>query len=246
MRGYCCTIICSLFLLSSCNYKKIKDIDVYNAQTGGGNQKPIDVDLKLGFATIKEYAMNTCFNCHVGKNEPELGTIELVRQNIQAILDEMRTNSMPPTKEGYSFLSDCQKALIEEWVKFDLVENSDVKVMDINGCRGLSSDKDKKTEMPMEQMPVTYATLLERILKPRCISCHNTQNETEAADTLFFPYDEIANDRFNWKTPGANSKIVRLLRRNDDDRMPPPEDGVPLTESEIRFVIQWIEAGKPK
>jgi hypothetical protein len=246
MRGFCYIIICNFILLSSCNYKKIKDIDAYNVQRGGGVQKPISSDLRLGYSSVKEFVLNNCLNCHVGKTKPELSTLAMIQQNVQAILAEVRSNKMPPAKEGYDPLNACQKAMIEEWVKLGLPEDSNLKVVDINDCREVTPDKDKKTELPIEQMPINYSSLLERILKPRCIGCHNVDNETEAASTLFFPYEEIAKDRYNWKAPGTNSKIARLLRKTDDDRMPPPEEGAPLSESEIQFVIKWVDAGKPK
>jgi hypothetical protein len=247
MRGSCFITIYSLFLLVSCNYKKIKDLDAYNAQTSGKFSTPITGDLKLSFPTMKEYVFKSCLTCHVGKNKPEFGSADLIRQEIQKIASEVNSNAMPPPEEGYSPLTDCQKAMLEEWIKQNTPDDSEVMVADLAACKDLPNQKDKKPEVPIEQMPLTYSTLLERILKPRCITCHNSENTTEAAEILFYPYEAILKDnRFRWKAPGVQSRIYKVLTRDDEERMPPPEDSGPLSEAEVQFIVKWIDAGKPQ
>jgi hypothetical protein len=49
-----------------------------------------------------------------------------------------------------------------------------------------------------------------------------------------------------WQAPGVSSKVIESVTRTDGEVMPPPETKDKLNESEIQFVIKWIDAGKPE
>lgn len=171
-----------------------------------------------------------------------------MQQALNTVKTEIFSNSMPPAKNGYSPLSDCRKALFDTWVQQGAPERTTVRVGDLAACRGAEGGpQDDSDATPIEQMPLNYKTLVSKVLQPKCINCHNPDSEDfDAAEILFYPYSEIVNNSRLWAGPGKSSKIVRSLTRNDEDRMPPPQEGGPLTRQEVEFVIRWIDAGRPQ
>jgi hypothetical protein len=239
-------VICSLFILGSCNYKTIKDPAAYNSQRGIDLNKPISGELKIGYMAIKENVLKVCLSCHVGKNQPDFGSAEQIKQSVYAISNQITLNNMPPRSAGYNPLSDCQKAMLAVWIKQGAPEISNISVNEIAECKDPSDKKNNQEELPIELLPITYTNLLERILKPRCITCHNAQNTTEASGVLFYPVGEILKERISWKAPALSSKVIAKLTASDEFRMPPPESGLPLSEAEVKFIMNWIDLGKPE
>ena len=144
-------------------------------------------------------------------------------------------------------ISDCQKEILTTWSSANTPENSDLKIGTLANCKNLPEDSNPQAELPLEQMPLTYQTLIDRIIQPRCLKCHNANSDDlEAAGILFYPYEQIVSRVNLWEAPGAQSKVVEFLTRTDDERMPPPEDSNPLSIEEISFFTRWIDAGKPQ
>ena len=248
MRGFCFTIICSLFVGSSgCNYNIIKNQRAFD-EINGKASKPLNELSLIDWTFIKSSVLDSCMNCHAGHTSPELGSLSSVQQNINKIFEELHSNSMPPAREGYTPLSDCKKAIISHWIKLGAPEKTASRVNDILECQtspGKIGNSDEP--LPIESMPLNYQTLLTKIIQPKCIKCHNPDYEDiDAAGMLFFPYNEINRRTRLWAAPGAKSKIIHILTRNDSDVMPPPEAGPRLTSQEIEFIIRWIDAGKPE
>jgi hypothetical protein len=96
-------------------------------------------------------------------------------------------------------------------------------------------------------MPLNYDTLAEKILKPRCLHCHKEGgDDSDAADILLYPYDQLTLHPKFLGTSSADSKLYKLVTKTDDNRMPPPEDGAALTADEIEFIKRWVDAGHPE
>jgi hypothetical protein len=186
-------------------------------------------------------------DCHIGHTSPELGSLLAVRQNLTRILSEIKSNSMPPARNGYSPLSDCAKQILVTWANQNAPETTDILAGSLSACQNLpDAPSTGPGDKPISEMPLTYQTLVSRILQPKCLRCHNDKSEDiEAAGVLFYPYQEILNRPHLWETPGAESKIVHSLTNEDQDEiMPPPQDSGPLSQDEVEFVIRWIDAGK--
>jgi len=86
------------------------------------------------------------------------------------------------------------------------------------------------------------------ILSDKCFACHGPDSSQRKADLRL---DEAANatkdrDGYQVVIPG-NAKESELLHRvNSDDsdlKMPPPEFGKELTESELKLLTEWINQG---
>lgn len=246
MRGFYCIITCSVLILlgTGCDYRVVKDPNALNGNNGP-QTKPIDGATLIDAALVKNTVLKTCMDCHVGRTPPELGSVSTIQQNVTNVIAWVNSNAMPPGKNGYSPLSDCNKAILTKWSQLGSPETSNEKVGDLAECKGVTPPPE--TDLPIEKMPLTYQTLLTKVLQPKCLKCHNPDYEdVEAAGILFYPYSEITKRPRLWSAPGAKSKMVRVLTKDDETRMPPPEDGAQLSNEEIQFVIKWIDAGAPQ
>lgn len=246
MRGFYCIIICSALILGTgCDYRVVKDPNALNGNNGS-QAKPIDGATLIDATLVKNTVLKTCMDCHAGRTSPELGSISAIQQNVSNVISWVNSNAMPPGKNGYSPLSDCNKAILTKWSQLGSPETSNEKVGDLAECKD-GQVVPPETNLPIEKMPLTYQTLLTKVLQPKCLKCHNPDYEdVEAAGILFYPYSEITKRPRLWSAPGAKSKIVRVLTKDDESRMPPPEDGAPLSNEEIQFVIKWLDAGAPQ
>lgn len=248
MRGYCFITIFSFWsLLVGCNYNVIKDPSAFGDMNGKLGT-PVSEAALVEWNLMKSSVLSSCMSCHVGHTSPELGSLSSVQQNLTKVLSEVHSNAMPPAKNGYAPLSECKKAILEFWVQQGAPEKTTTQVGEIAACKGIGGSPQEGAEnTPIELMPLNYQTLLTKVLQPKCLKCHNPDAEdVEAAGILFYPYSEITKRGRLWASPGATSKMVRVLTREDDERMPPPEDSAPLTPQEIDFISRWIDAGKPE
>lgn len=186
-------------------------------------------------------------NCHVNHSKPNLNDLNSIHRNLTKVLDNIRSNDMPPAKNGYSPLDNCKKEIFETWVNQKTPEKMSIKVGSLSACQQLPNEPNPD-DRPLSQMHLNYDTLVKKILQPKCINCHNPDSDDiDAAGVLFFPYQEILNREQLWSPPVANSKLFRILTSEDPDgRMPPPSvDSGPLTADELDFITRWIENGKP-
>lgn len=228
----------------ACSYQENKlGADALNG-TASEPALSSSIDSKL----IQTQVLNSCVSCHSGRTAPLVNSIDSIRAVKDRVSTSIRNNSMPPKNAGYSPLSDCRKAILQAWLDAGSPDTSSIRVSSLPSCQRSTGDSpDSPSEPPpppLASAPLHYDILLTRILRPRCMNCHNPQDKTEAADTLFFPYASIAASR-RWKAPGAKSSIVRILLRTDDKRMPPPEEGPALNAEEIDYISRWIDAGQP-
>lgn len=211
-----------------------------NQQTGFGVLAP---STKIGWSLIQSKVLVTCFSCHSSTQQPLFNDSVSILSLANKIQSEVSTDQMPPPSRGYQPLNDCQKGLLSVWLSAGApVEGTEI-VGNVAACKGFISGG----ESPIGLMPVNYQTLLTRVLQPRCLKCHNPQDK-DAGGILFYPYDVLtaAGQVERWSKPASLSKVVEMLTKTDQDRMPPPEDGAPLSVDELNFVKAWIDAGRPQ
>ncbi len=86
------------------------------------------------------------------------------------------------------------------------------------------------------------------ILSDKCFACHGTDAKKRKADrrldTLEGAY--AVNDGVQGIKPGdlANSEVwKRIITKNEDDVMPPPESHKKMTDAEKALIKRWIEEG---
>lgn len=247
MRGFYFITIFS-FLLSSCNYKELK-----NATNAVAGKNPsFKANAVVGWDVMRDSVLTQCMSCHVGRTNPELGSYTSVVQNISKIESDVLQNVMPPAKNGYEPLNSCYKSILTTWIQAGTPETTTTKVIDLPDCHTVGNQPPQE-ETPIALEPLNYDVLLKRILRPRCLNCHNPDsNEAneegeEARNLLFYPFSEIENNATKWGISSSKSKIIRHLESKDPKKvMPPPPKDLPLRDEEINYVKRWIDAGKPE
>lgn len=245
MRGFYFITICSFFVLMTCGMTAC-NYNVQKQTPGGGSNKVISADAPINSKLIQSGVLNTCLNCHAGTNKPNLNTKSDIQQAMDKLIPSVMENKMPPASQGFDPLTDCQKALLKKWVDMGMPEHSDEKTGSLPACKGQDPNRVVDTT-PIEQMPLTYQTFLKKILQPRCLQCHNEKDKSDASRVLFFPFAKI-KERAGWfNKKGHDSKLYKVVVREDEDRMPPPDSNVPaLTKQEAEFIANWIDMGSPE
>lgn len=96
-------------------------------------------------------------------------------------------------------------------------------------------------ELPAE---INFSEHIRPIFNKHCTACHG--GVKQAAD-ISFVYKEQVLPPDGWIVePGdaeASLLIERVREQDPDLRMPPPEHGKPLSETEVAMLTKWIEQG---
>lgn len=114
-------------------------------------------------------------------------------------------------------------------------------------CSGIRSRSDIFAEDSAVQA-VRYNRDVRPILSDRCFHCHGPDAAARQADLRLDQSADATADRDGHRVivPGepANSELIRrILSKDDDERMPPPDSGASLTAEEINILRQWIQSG---
>ena len=89
------------------------------------------------------------------------------------------------------------------------------------------------------QEAVDFAKQIKPILERHCISCHGP--DREEGTRL-----DIRDDAMNYiEVEDAENSVFYeyLISEDEDERMPPPCEGIPLTDEQIETVKTWIDQG---
>ena len=95
------------------------------------------------------------------------------------------------------------------------------------------------------EVPPTFSNLKEAIFEPRCVKCHSPTGKAR-----HFPFGSL-EDFLSGPEPlivlndPLRSRLYIAISRTDEDRMPPPGKGDPLSSEEIDYIRLWIENGAP-
>ena len=87
---------------------------------------------------------------------------------------------------------------------------------------------------------IDFTSQIRPILRDHCLDCHG--GVKQAAD-LSFIHRDAALEVIEAGNPDESLLIERLLSKDADEVMPPPEHGSPLTGDEIELLTRWIEQG---
>lgn len=233
------------FVLASCNYRTIKDAKAFAERAQKSSGSELTGESLISWPVVQVGVLSSCRSCHSGKNSPDLSTFSLVRQKLNLVQSEITSGSMPPAKNGYALLDSCQQAVLNAWVASGAPEQGSQKVSSLSECKNRGAGGGG-AKLPLSEIALTYENVVQRILQPKCITCHNPDaDDIEVAGILFFPYEEIQKRPMLWRSPAASSKFIHSVTRLDEDRMPPPPDEG-LTKEEVDFLLRWIDAGVPK
>ncbi|MFZ2278566.1 MAG: DUF1549 domain-containing protein [Prosthecobacter sp.] len=110
-----------------------------------------------------------------------------------------------------------------------------------------------KSEMPMETPDVSSKIDFERqvlpILERSCFECHSSKLKKPKGgirlDDLEAIREKSQTDNLILPHKAAKSTLVKSIshKPGDDDLMPPPNDGKPLSAEEIALIRRWVEEG---
>ncbi len=196
--------------------------------------KKLDVD----YVNLYEYILkDKCINCHnpnraraevdlssydkmFGMSEYFSTITEPGMPEQSALYTEVFKGSMPPRTK----LSADEIDYIKRWIAEGAVEVAP-KVL------------------PLSQTKATFANLSERILKDKCVRCHNP--EKARADVDLSTYDKMFgySEYFSVVTEAGNPEGSSLYTEVFKGNMPPRN---PLSAEEIAFIKRWISEGAPQ
>jgi hypothetical protein len=95
--------------------------------------------------------------------------------------------------------------------------------------------------------PVDFDRDVRPILSDRCFACHGPDDRPRMANLRLDTEDGLFADRGSYKVvaPGdlAKSRLLMRISAANSTRMPPPQTGPGLTETQIATIRQWIEQG---
>lgn len=256
----CSVVFVSGFLLamvslSSCSVYFSPQRQLETLRDNNDSNKPLSQESTLDYETITTLSLSSCLKCHSGSKVPDLSTRENLIANMKSVLASVRDDRMP--KGNNPKLNDCQKDALTAWADLGAPERTEQQISSVASCSEIGSGNATTTTSttttttlpppPLDQMPLDYKTVTDRILRPKCMSCHNPDSTSDAVDTLLFPYDEITAQRSLLGTSSANSKIFKKVTATDDTLMPPADsDYAHLTDEELTFLQRWLDAGHPE
>ncbi len=96
--------------------------------------------------------------------------------------------------------------------------------------------------------PIDFSRDIRPILSDRCFSCHGPDDKARQAELRLDRRDDALADRDGTSAvvPGSPQKselVRRILSRDPDERMPPPDSNRVLAEDERQLLIRWIRQG---
>ena len=110
-----------------------------------------------------------------------------------------------------------------------------------------------KLEMPMEMPDASSKVDFEKhvlpILERSCFECHSSKMKKPKGgirlDDLEAIREKSQTDNLVLPHKASKSALVKSISRkpSDDDLMPPPNDGKPLSVDEIALIRRWVEEG---
>ncbi len=216
----------------------------------------------VSWPLIRDVVLNECRDCH--KDMAAYSSIASRAGEIMNMVSRSDSKQMPPIEKGYPPLSACHVAILKKWVSMGApVQSEAMTANSLEECAAVFAKIPPPTTTPepspdptptpkpapsigIVDLPLTYATLKNEILDKKCTGCHAFETFSDASDTLFTPYAEITKRPDLWSSPGRESKLVQILLRTDEKRMPPPRRKEALPQEEIDFIIKWIDAGYPR
>lgn len=230
-------LVVTSIVISSCRYSRTT-----LGNGGGASNSTLNAEDFISYDLVKTTSMKTCENCHSGNQAPDLTSLAGIQNNLTLIQDETSTGGMPPVESGYTSLDACSQAVLDQWLSMGAPEITSVQVKSIAACH---TQQIPPVEVPIENSPLTYDTLVTKFLQKKCLQCHNaSSSDPDSREILFFPYTEVTKNPKYWSSPSAKSKVMQEITSQD---MPPSDSGVaPATAEEIDFVKRWIDAGRPQ
>jgi hypothetical protein len=214
--------------LSACEFRQEKD-------------RPVSSEIerlrgKVDYARVRKEVLAEfrCTKCHGQASHVSLQTYDEVIANLAGVESSvLLERSMPrsgPVPPGPS-------AVLRAWIDDGAPEF-------LAGAEPGPSDEPSATPSIAPVLP-GYASIREKILAPKCLSCHVVGGE--ASNYPLDDYREVMDSIFeivNLAEPEKSPLLLSVIR-TDDKRMP-PEPEAALSVAEIDVIRAWLRAGAPE
>jgi mono/diheme cytochrome c family protein len=117
-----------------------------------------------------------------------------------------------------------------------------------------AADKKSDKKVDTSKLPpaaakqgVTYAADIKPIFEKTCFKCHGTEKQKGKLrlDSLEAVLKGSENGKILVPGKSVESVIVIAVARigDEDDAMPPPDKGKPLTSDQVGLIRAWIDQG---
>jgi hypothetical protein len=221
--------VAALINLSACgNYR----IDKVTGETAPILENPQATS--VDFISLQSQLIGPkCLQCHDFYRD-----YDTVRREYASMLDSMQSGRMP--KQGPR-VSTSEIERFRIWASLGFPREAKPS----DGAGGLD---------PIEPLRPESAIVFQRIIGPRCLTCHSPSGEVSFVDfssraKLFGLRNQMFGDDLdvpllNFDKPGE-SYFLQILR-DPVEPMPPRRPGLrPITDEEYSILREWIAQGMP-
>ena len=179
---------------------------------------------RLSYSAVREKViLPRCVSCHGNSGGINLETYSSIKENLARItIATLLEKSMP---KG-SPLAPDEAILLSQWIKAGSPENSG------------------STPPPVEEpLKPNFASIKKKVFDIRCTACHTVGGS--ASGVPFQTRKDLLDSPRDLVLPGnpEESGLWIAITREDNKRMPPPNVGSKLSDSEIAVIRQWIQDG---
>lgn len=95
-------------------------------------------------------------------------------------------------------------------------------------------------------VPPEVTREVRAILAKRCLNCHGPDAGKREADLRLDQKEGLLNPEIVVPGKSAESELIkRILSKDPDEVMPPPDKGDPVTPSELKTLQAWVDGGAP-
>ncbi|MGZ3688045.1 MAG: hypothetical protein ACXVBW_07085 [Bdellovibrionota bacterium] len=158
----------------------------------------------------------SCVSCHGSAGGVSLENYTAVKKSISVIQNvAIRTSRMPPTAP----LSSDARALLSQWISAGAPEGPP--------SASPTPRPSPSPSVAARRAHVSFASVSERVLGPRCVSCHGNSGGLSLEG-----YEEV------------KSSLPRITQAALTDKTMPPDGS--LTDQEREILSEWISAGAPE
>ena len=200
-------------------------------------------DAIISYELVKSTALFSCLKCHTEKGDPNLSTMSDLQKHKATVIDEIETNSMPPSDSGYKTLSNCNKAVLKVWLDQGSPETTNIQVNSLDECKTSQTPTPPVVQPPAQQPPVTQPitsephqndlisyTLLKQTSLSTCLNCHSGKIKPNLSSV-----------------DGLQKNKSKLLDEVTKDKMPPVKKGYsPLSKCSKAILKLWLDQGSPE
>lgn len=223
-------LIISIITLFSCN-EKINKTKSHIGEISLKTCGPINFE---SMKVVLDARCNTCHTSHLAKGV-NLLTYEGLKASSAKVEDEVKSGRMP---KGFSFAKPEEDFLLS-WIS-NGTPNEKSNLQSEQSCSGENKIPEIKPLVP------TYESIRDRILLPKCISCHQSDKSADLYAFTSYRGTMFLTEIFDLENP-ENSRIIKDVTQEGKDMMPPKKSGIErLTAEEVKVMVEWIRAGLPE